>query len=225
MKFIVVTNEWMSAHGIIPLPTMRKSRDGSKIILHEDYFRLLAQKDEEGNLVLDGATAYAHNSPELDALLATDEWSGEGGGETHGADFIQAAAVRNLMNVTKAGIQAMTLSPSEALEVKDLYPDWQPGIEVKEGERYNCDGSLWEALQSHATQEGWRPGEATLSIWKKVDAGGHAGTPDDPIPFEQGMSLEAGKYYTQYGVTYRAIQDAVAVVYDLKEIPAIAEKV
>ena len=30
MKYIVVTIEWMSAHGLTPLPTMRKTKDGSK---------------------------------------------------------------------------------------------------------------------------------------------------------------------------------------------------
>lgn len=225
MRFIVVTQEWMSAHGLIPLPTMRKSKDGTKVILHEDYFNLLAKKDEDGLLELDGAAVYAHNSAELGTLLQSDEWAyNEDEPQAHGADYVQVAAVRNLMAATKAGIQSMSLSAAEALEMKDVYPDWTEGIAVKTGERYNSDGDLWEVVQGHTTQANWKPSLNTLSLWKKVQVE-HSGTADDPIPFEQGMSIETGKYYSQYGVTYKAIQDAVAVVYDLYQIPAIVQPV
>lgn len=225
MRFIVVTQEWMSAHGLTPLPTMRKSKDGTKVILHEDYFNLIANKDEDGLLELEGAEVYAHNSVELQNLLNSEEWSySEEDAPTESADFIQVAAVRNLMAATKAGIQSMSLSAAEALEMKDVYPDWKEGIAVKTGERYNSDGDLWEVVQGHTTQANWKPSLNTLSLWKKVQAE-HSGTADDPIPFEQGMSIETGKYYSQYGVTYKAIQDAVAVVYDLYQIPAIVQPV
>lgn len=48
---------------------------------------------------------------------------------------------------------------------------------------------------------------------------------DDPIPFEQGMNIEKDKYYTQYDILYKAIQNANTVVYDLKDIPAIVQPV
>lgn len=136
MKFIVVTIEWMSAHGLTPLPTMRKSKDGSKVILHEDYFNLIAKRDEEGNLLLDGAEVYAHNSIELENLLSSEEWSySEEEAPTESADFIQVAAVRNLMTATKAGIQTMNLTDGESLEVKDMYPEWSDLI----GQQVNVD--------------------------------------------------------------------------------------
>lgn len=225
MKFIIVTIEWMSAHGLTPLPTMRKSKDGSKVILHEDYFNLVAKQDEEGNLLLDGAEVYTHNSVELQSLLNSEEWSySEEETPTKNADFIQVAAVRDLMTATKAGIQTYALSAKEALEVKDLYPNWKVGINVKVGERYNCDDNLWEVVQEHTTQENWKPSMETLSLWKKVQTE-HEGTEEDPIPFEQGMNIEQGKYYEQFGVVYKAIQNANAVVYDLKDIPAIVTPV
>lgn len=33
MEFIIATKEWISEHVIIPLPTMRKSNDGSKCVI------------------------------------------------------------------------------------------------------------------------------------------------------------------------------------------------
>lgn len=181
MRFIVVTQEWMSAHGLMPLPTMRKSKDGSKIILHEDYFNLISKKDEKGLLELDGAAVYAHNSAELGTLLQSDEWSyNEDEPQTHSADYVQVAAAMNLMAATKAGIQSMSLSAEEALEMKEVYPDWTEGIEVKTGERYNSDGDLWEVVQGHTTQANWKPSLNTLQPMEEGAGGalGHSGRPD-----------------------------------------------
>lgn len=49
------------------------------------------------------------------------------------------------------------------------------------------------------------------------------GTIDAPISYSQGMALEQGKYYSQYGLTYLCIQSSGPLVYDLKDIPAIAQ--
>lgn len=223
MRFIVVTQEWMSAHGLMPLPTMRKNKTGDKVILHEDFFMSLADKDEEDNLILDGAEVYAHNSEEFNTLLASDEWNNTEE-ITNTPDYIQVAAINNLMKATKATIQTMALTNEEALNVKEVYPDWKVDIAVKKGEKYNCDGDLWEVVQDHTTQENWRPSMQTLSVWKKVQVE-HKGTLEDPIPFEQGMNIELGKYYIQYEVIYEAIQNANAVVYDLKDIPAIVKPI
>lgn len=230
MNYVVVTNEWLSKHGIMPLSTMRKSKDGGKILMHEDYLTPYLQQ-EESEVDTEKPNGwlppelYPHNSQKLKDLLASEEWSySEEDAPTESADFIQVAAVRNLMTATKAGIQTYALSAKEALEVKGLYPDWKVGIDVKVGERYNCDDNLWEVVQEHTTQENWKPSMETLSLWKKVQTE-HEGTEDDPIPFEQGMNIEQGKYYEQFGVVYKAIQNANAVVYDLKDIPAIVEPV
>lgn len=138
---------------------------------------------------------------------------------------VSSPRMNDLMRLLAMRINTMSLTESEALTVKSLYPDWETGINVKTGERYNSDGSLWEVVQDHTTQDNWKPSQYTLSLWKKVDDEGHAGTQDDPIPYEQGMSLEKGKYYSQYGVTYECIQASGPLVYDLYQVPAIAKAV
>lgn len=219
MEFVRVTQEWMAARGILPLPDMRKNRAGTEYLLHEDYFVRMGGVPES-------VPTYAHNSPELAELLASEEWKpGDPDAELPTQGYVVAAAARNLMAATKAGIQSMELSASEALRLPDMYPDWSPGVDVKVGERYNFGGKLWEVLQAHTTQAGWEPGMATLALWKKVDAEGNAGTREDPITYEQGMALELGKYYTQYGVVYECIQASGALVYDLKDVPALARPV
>lgn len=219
MNFIVVTNDWMSARGVIPLPTMRKSKDGSKIILHEDYFNLIAPRNEEGGIDLDGATVYAHNSAELNELLSSDEWTwSEEETPTDTADYIQVAAVRNLMAVTKSGINTMALTDTEALRVKDMYPEWAPGIEVKTGYKCQHEGGLWKVRQGHTTQDGWEPSMDTASLWERIDEE-HAGTLEDPIPYTPPMELFNGKYYTQDGVKYLCNRDSgQALSYNLSEL-------
>ena len=227
MKFIVVTNEWMSAHGLTPLPTMRKSKDGSKIILHEDYFNLIAKRDEEGNLLLEGAEVYAHNSMELNNLLASEEWSWpEEEAPTERADFIQVAAVRNLMTATKAGIQTMALTDEEALKVKDMYPEWSEFINqsLTQGMKVQHGGKLYKVLQDvNPVLEIYPPGETGTEALYAVIEEAHAGTLEDPIPYVQNMLMEKGKYYTQYGVVYECILTTLTgYPSDLKDMPTIA---
>lgn len=226
MKFIVVTNEWMSEHGLTPLPTMRKSKDGSKIILHEDYFNLIAKRDEEGRLLLEGAEVYAHNSEELKTLLNSEEWTWSEEAPTESADFIQVAAVRNLMAATKAGIQAIALTDNEALKVKDMYPTFDEciGEQLESGFKLQDGGKLYKVIQAHTAQADWKPSE-TPSLFGLVTES-HAGTLEDPIPYERMLVLEAGKYYTQFGVTYKCITDSI-VGYDadLTDLLALLEVV
>lgn len=212
MKYIIVTIEWMTQHGLIPLPTMRKSKDGSKVILHYEFVNGITND-------LTGMDVYSSNSAEFMDLLQTEEWNPIE--EVRSTDYIQVSSIKNLLTVTKANIQNMTLSDTEALSVQEFYPTWKAGISVKKGDKYNYNGSLWQVVQSHLTQIGYEPSQNTLAIWKKVDSGSHAGTLEDPIPYEQGMSLEKDRYYIQYDLIYVCIQSSGPLVYDLKDVPSL----
>lgn len=111
MNYIVVTQEWLAARNILPLPTMRKSKDGTKYLAHEDFFNAFKTKNAEDEEVLEGLTLYPHNSNELNELLASDEWSGEGT-SSESDDYVQVAAVKNLMTATKANIQNYSINVS-----------------------------------------------------------------------------------------------------------------
>ena len=215
----------MSAHGLTPLPTMRKSKDGSKVILHEDYFNLVAKRDEEGNLQLEGAEVYTHNSVELQNLLSSEEWSySEEEAPTESADFIQVAAVRNLMASTKAGIQTMALTDNEALKVKDMYPEWSEFInkQLTQGMKVQYDGKLYKVRQDIATVlENQPPSIHTAALYEEINET-HAGTLEDPIPYNNNMELFEGKYYSQGGVTYLCTRSTGQAVYNnLSELVGI----
>lgn len=222
MRFIVVTIEWMSAHGLTPLPTMRKSKDGSKVILHEDYFNLVAKRDEEGNLQLEGAEVYAHNSVELQNLLNSEEWSySEEEAPTESADFIQVAAVRNRMTATKAGIQTMALTDNEALKVKDMYPEWSEFINksLTQGMKVQYDNKLYKVRQEIATVlENQPPSIHTAALYEEINET-HAGTQEDPIPYTPPMEIFKNKYYTQNDILYKCIRDSgIPLSHDLSAL-------
>lgn len=115
---------------------------------------------------------------------------------------LQDATDSSTSKINEAG-----LTSEEALQVQSLYPEWAVGLEVKVGERYQYDDKLWEVVQEHTTQENWKPGIETSSMWKVVDVE-HEGTEEDPIPYNPPMELFNGKYYTQNEILYKCNRDS-----------------
>lgn len=115
------------------------------------------------------------------------------------------------MNIKQliSSIRGMTPTATDDVAAKsvELYPDWIAGINVKAGERYQCDGLLYKALQDHVTQDNWRPGQATASLWRVIDVT-HAGTLEDPIPFALNMEVFKDKYYSWESKVYLCTRDS-----------------
>ena len=99
----------------------------------------------------------------------------------------------------------------QALTVPELYPAWREGLECKAGDRVQRGGRLWRCLQAHTSQTGWEP-ENVPALFTEITES-HAGTLDDPIPYNGNMALEAGKYYSQSGTVYLCTRDTVNPVY------------
>lgn len=210
MTYAIVDLLWAKSHGIEILPEMRTSVDQSKVILHEEM--LLPFSDED-------FPRYSFSDPKFINLLSSDEWTyPEGEEPVINRDFSRILALNILDEEVAKNINTYELTPAEALQVKDRYPEWIAGITVKVGERYLSDDILWECIQGHTTQENWRPGTSTASLWKVVDED-HAGTIDDPIPYVTPMELFEGKYYRQNGVTYKCTRDSgIPLVQDLSAL-------
>ena len=210
MTYAIVDLLWAKSHGIEILPEMRTSVDQSKVILHEEM--LLPFSDED-------FPRYSFSDTKFIDLLSSDEWTyPEGEEPVINRDFSRILALNILDEEVAKNINTYELTPAEALQVKDRYPEWIAGITVKVGERYLSDDILWECIQGHTTQENWRPGTSTASLWKVVDED-HAGTIDDPIPYVTPMELFNGKYYRQDGVTYKCTRDSgIPLVQDLSAL-------
>lgn len=102
----------------------------------------------------------------------------------------------------------------EALSVQCLYKEWdkQIGKQLNVGEYIQHEGKLYRVLQAHVAQETWTPGNGTESIFVVIDKE-HAGTLEDPIPYDGNMELFNGKYYIQNEVVYLCTRDSGTPLY------------
>lgn len=114
----------------------------------------------------------------------------------------------------EAGANAVERSDLDALAVKDIYPAWDSliGQTVNVDFKLTYDGKLYKVIQAHIVQADWIPGAGTESLYAVIDEG-HAGTLDDPIPYDGNMELTEGLYYTQDGIVYLCTRSTGQPVY------------
>lgn len=198
MKYAIVDLLWAKSHGIEILPEMRTSIDQSKVILHEEM--LVPFEDES-------FPRYSFSDPTFIELLNSEEWTSTEEEPVINRQFSRLLALDELDKEATEEINTYDLSPSEALQVKDRYPEWETGINVKTGERYRVEDVLWECIKEHTTQENWKPSMATASLWKVVDEE-HKGTIDDPIVYIPPMEIFKDKYYIQNGIKYKCTRNS-----------------
>lgn len=123
------------------------------------------------------------------------------------------------------GIALSYLSDEEALTVKKLHPEWNSliGKTVSSGTRFLYGNNLYEVIAPDdlLIQEQYVPGQGTESIYVRIDES-HAGTMEDPIPYDGNMVLENGKYYIQDGIIYLCNRNTeIAVYQQLSELVGI----
>lgn len=123
----------------------------------------------------------------------------------------QAKAIRSAMDNAAA-----VLTDAEALYSRELYPEWKEliGQTVQMGFRFRHYDQLYKTRQkSYTFVEHYVPGAAgTESLFEVINET-HAGTLDDPIPYEGNMALEEGKHYIQGGVTYICTRSTGNAIY------------
>ena len=115
-----------------------------------------------------------------------------------------------------AQINTLSVDDNTALRMKDFYPAFESviGQTVRQGFKFTHGGKLWRTEQPEMTiQEHYVPGTGTESLYSEV-CESHAGTPEDPIPYNGNMALESGKYYSQNSKIYRCTRDTVNPVYN-----------
>lgn len=108
-------------------------------------------------------------------------------------------------------INTLPLDDNTALRAMAFYPAWEPGTAYTAGYKVQRNDKLWRVVQAHTSQTGWEP-ENVASLWEQINET-HAGTLDDPIPYDGNMALTAGLYYHQDYVIYRCIRDTGNPVY------------
>ena len=109
-------------------------------------------------------------------------------------------------------INSLTVDDNTALRMLTFYPEWASDTDYTAGYKVQRGGKLWRCIQAHTSQIGWEP-ENAASLWTEI-CESHAGTLEDPIPYNGNMALESGKYYSQNSKIYRGIRDTVNPVYN-----------
>lgn len=123
--------------------------------------------------------------------------------------------------VKLAVMQARSITDDrDALEVKCLYKEFdkQIGNTLNVGEYVQHEDRLYRVLQTHVAQANFIPGQGTESLFVVIDKE-HAGTLEDPIPFDGNMELFEGKYYMEDDVLYLCIRNSGNPIYNaLKDL-------
>ena len=109
-------------------------------------------------------------------------------------------------------INTLTVDDNTALRMVAFYPEWADNAEYTAEYKVQRNGKLWRCIQAHASQTGWEP-ENAASLWTEI-CESHAGTLEDPIPYNGNMALESGKYYSQNSKIYRCTRDTGNPVYN-----------
>lgn len=113
-------------------------------------------------------------------------------------------------------INTLTVDDNTALRMKQFYPTFDEivGQKVKQGFRFRHGDYLWATVQPEMTiQKHYPPGYGMESLYTKVNET-HAGTLEDPIPYDGNMALESGKHYSQNSTIYLCNLDTVNPVYN-----------
>lgn len=93
-----------------------------------------------------------------------------------------------------------------------VYPVWvAEGYEYKVGERCRYDKLLYKCRQAHTSQDLWTPKD-TPALWEVINIE-HAGTIEDPIPYNQSMEVFNGLYYLENEILYKCIRDSGQPLY------------
>lgn len=112
-------------------------------------------------------------------------------------------------------INTLSVDDNTALRMKGFYPAFEEviGQTVKQGFKFTHGGKLWKTEQPEMTiQAHYAPGAGMESLYSEV-CETHAGTIDDPIPYDGNMALTSGLYYMQDWVIYLCTRDTGNPVY------------
>jgi len=130
----------------------------------------------------------------------------------------------DITNLLRILITTTSLTDTQALTCKSLYPTWKSciGSSLKAGDKVTHEGLLYKVKQTvNPVLENQAPEKETASLYEEINET-HEGTKEDPIPYNGNMQLILGKHYSQDEVTYLCSRDSGQAVYNpLKDLVGI----
>lgn len=115
----------------------------------------------------------------------------------------------------KMTINATPLTDNQAISVKNLHPEWKEfiGKSLSTGFRVLHEDALYKVRQDiSVVLENQPPSIDTAALYEEINET-HDGTKTDPIPYNNNMALELGKYYIQDDIIYMCTRDTINPVY------------
>ena len=103
----------------------------------------------------------------------------------------------------------------QALKCVSIFPTWESYINkpMSEGTRTQYNGKLVKSRQDiPVVLENQPPGIETAALYETINQE-NAGTLEDPIPYDQTMTVHSGKYYIENGIIYKCIRDSGQPLY------------
>ena len=113
---------------------------------------------------------------------------------------------------------APSMADATALAVAEALPEafrtWTAGDQYAANEIITHNGKVYRVVQAATAQEHQPPGAAgMLAVYRPLVLSA-SGTASDPIPFENGMDAETGKYYSFGGKLYLCKTDMKPCVWN-----------
>lgn len=107
---------------------------------------------------------------------------------------------------------AQSLEDAVAVTCPELYDEWNGnGVEYEKDYKLRFNSKVYKVITTHTSQEDWSP-EVAATLFTVIDET-HAGTIEDPIPYDGNMELFVDFYYTQNDVMYRCIRSSGTPLY------------
>lgn len=127
----------------------------------------------------------------------------------------------------KYSINSLDLSNNDAIKFKDYLPDWTDYINksMPKDFKFKYNNQAYKTIQAVNIVLSNQTPDIVYALYAIINEE-HEGTLEDPIPYQQQMTIEKDKYYSQYGVVYIAIQSTLTgQPYDLRDMPSIVQPV
>ena len=114
-------------------------------------------------------------------------------------------------------VNTLEVDNNTAIKMKEFYPEWVEGVSYEAGFKLKYKDRLYKVLQAHTSQVGWTP-DIVPALFVEINEE-YTGAKEEPIPYNNNMALENGKYYYQNEVIYLCNRDTINPVYhDLKDL-------
>lgn len=134
----------------------------------------------------------------------------------------QESILKEMMAESARTTFLLALPDAKAATIPYCYPSWQSfvGGKLKKDVRVEYDGALWKTRQEIPTVlKNQFPSIDTAALYDRIDVE-HAGTLEDPIPYENTMTVYKDKYYLEDGIIYLCLEDSGQPLYaSCKELP------